>query len=387
MLKHFYFKKNKKCKEDKDCKKDNDLLIKLSSDETIDKISINVKEYKVLLESKGKIDTHIKIWDKNKKKKNKYELVYVSNRNKYFNVANYIPISRSYFKLWEILYDIKYTASSNKTCHIAEGPGGFIEATINYCRLNRINIEGIDAITLKEDSKDVPNWNMGQRMIKENNIRIHYGKDGTGNIYNIQNVLDFIIKVGKNSADIITADGGFDYSIDYNKQEQLSYRLFLCELVIAVSLQKPGGMYIFKIFDISTKFTIQLLYILYKSYGSLSIMKPYTSRMANSEKYVICRGFIGISNENINNLYNIINQWEDLYPMSIVDMDNIESEFIEKIEKYNESYITYQIDNINRTLLPTTQDDYKLQVESAYNWCERYKMPINMENKYTNLFK
>jgi len=77
MLKNFYFKKNKKCKEDKDCKKDNDLLIKLSSDETIDKISINVKEYKVLLESKGKIDTHIKIWDKNKKKKNKYELVYV----------------------------------------------------------------------------------------------------------------------------------------------------------------------------------------------------------------------------------------------------------------------------------------------------------------------
>jgi len=391
MLKHFYFKKDTTDKEDKEDKDIINLLIKLTSDTTIDKIYINVNEYKSLLKNKCKIDTHIKIWDKNKKKKNKYELVYISNRNKFYNVADYIPISRSYFKLWEMLCDIKYSKFISKgpirTSHIAEGPGGFIEATINYCRLNGIDIEGISAITLKEDSKDVPNWNMCHKMINDNNIQIHYGKDGTGNIYNIQNVLDFVIKVGKNSVDIITADGGFDYSIDYNKQEQLSYRLFLCELTIALSLQKPGGMYVFKIFDISTKFTIQLLYILYKSYGNLSIVKPYTSRMANSEKYVICRGFIGISNANINNLYNIINKWEDIYPMSIVNMDNIEREFIDKIGKYNESYIKYQIYNINITLSPTTHQDYKLQVESAYNWCDRYNMPINMDNKYTNLFK
>ena len=305
MFKHFYFNKTGKPILDET---ENELLINIDKNENIDKLCINIHEYKKLLESKGKIETQIDIWDKNKKKKNQYELVYVSNRNKYFNVANYIPISRSYFKLWEILSDIKYTGNEIRTSHIAEGPGGFIEATINYCRVNGINIDGIDAITLKEDNKDVPNWNMGQKMIKDNNINIHYGKDGTGNIYNIQNILDFVIKVGKNTVDIVTADGGFDYSIDYNKQEQLSYRLFLCEMIIAVSIQKPGGMYIFKIFDISTPFTIQLLYILYKSYDNLSITKPYTSRMANSEKYVICRGFRGISNVNINKLDNIIHK-------------------------------------------------------------------------------
>ena len=384
MFKHFYFKKTGKPILDET---ENELLINIDKNDNIDKLCINIHEYKKLLESKGKIETQIDIWDKNKKKKNQYELVYVSNRNKYFNVANYIPISRSYFKLWEILSDIKYTGNEIRTSHIAEGPGGFIEATINYCRVNGINIDGIDAITLKEDNKDVPNWNMGQKMIKDNNINIHYGKDGTGNIYTIQNILDFVIKVGKNTVDIVTADGGFDYSIDYNKQEQLSYRLFLCEMIIAVSIQKPGGMYIFKIFDISTPFTIQLLYILYKSYDNLSITKPYTSRMANSEKYVLCRGFRGISNENINKLYNVIHNWEKLYPVSLIDIGNIDKRFIQKIAKYNDTYISYQIENINNTLSPTTKQDYKLQIDSAYNWCDRYKMPINPDNKYTNIFK
>ena len=34
----------------------------------------------------------------------------------------------------------------------------------------------------------------------------------------------------QNSMDIITADGGFDFSIDFNKQEQLSNRLIFCEI-------------------------------------------------------------------------------------------------------------------------------------------------------------
>ena len=380
MIKHYYLNNHKECDE-------YPLNIKPTINKEISEISINKDKYIELLKCKEKIDKYTEQWDRNKKKKNQYELIYVSNRNIYYNIANYLPISRSYFKLWEILYDIRYNSDSPiKTSHIAEGPGGFIESTINYCRKNDISISTIDAITLKEDNKDVPNWNIENSMIKDNNINIHYGKDGTGNIYNIQNILDFVIKVGKNSVDIITADGGFDYSIDYNKQEQLSYRLFLCELTIAVSLQKRGGLYVFKIFDISTDFTIQIIYILYKSYNSVTIVKPYSSRSANSEKYVVCRDFIGISNYNLNTLYNVINNWNMNENISLIDMDTIDKSFLMKISKYNEIYIKYQINNINNTLKPLTRDDYKLQVDSGYKWCKAYNMEINTKNKYTKIF-
>ena len=102
---------------------------------------------------------------------------------------------------------------------------------------------------------------------------------------------------------------------------------------------------------------------------------------------MLCRGFRGISNENINKLYNVIHNWEKLYPVSLIDIGNIDKRFIQKIAKYNDTYISYQIENINNTLSPTTKQDYKLQIDSAYNWCDRYKMPINPDNKYTNIFK
>ena len=367
---------------------DNDLqiTIKYNKDNSVlNNLSINIYKYEQLLECKCKIEKNLELWDKNKKKKNHYELVFVSNRIKYLNVSNYIPISRSFFKLWEIFHDIKYSMDSSiRTVHIAEGPGGFIESTIKYCEREKITIDSIDAITLKEDNVNVPDWNMGNKLIKNNNIKIHYGIDNTGNIYNIGNILDFIIKVGKNSVDIITADGGFDYSIDYNKQEQLSYRLFLCEIAIAVSLQKMGGMYIFKIFDISTEFTIQLLFILYKSYDKISITKPNTSRMANSEKYIICEGFKGVNIRNLNNLYSAIGEWTTHDQISLVDIDIIYDDkiFIDKIYKYNSMYLSFQIKNINTTLSQLTRDDFNNQIKNAYRWCSKYKIDINKNNKY-----
>ena len=318
-------------------------------------------------------------------------MVYVSNRNKYFNVANYQPISRAYFKLWEILYDINFRSGVKNinTTHIAEGPGGFIEATINYCLKNNINLNKIEAITLIEDKDvNIPFWNIGQKMIKDNDIQIHYGKDNTGNIYHIENIIDFVIKVGKNSCDLVTADGGIDYSTNYNKQEQMTYRLLLCEIAIALSIQNIGGTFIFKIFDISTRFTIELLYILYKSYEELIIHKPYTSRSANSEKYVICKGFQGFSNDNIKKIYYAISEYDDDKSISLIDYEKYisnDKSFIDKIIEYNKQYIEHQIYNINNTLSRPTRDEYKIQIKNAYRLCTNYEIPINKNNKYSRL--
>ena len=31
--------------------------------------------------------------------------------------------------------------------------------------------------------------------------------------------------------DFVTADGGFDFSYNFNRQEQLSYRIIFCEII------------------------------------------------------------------------------------------------------------------------------------------------------------
>ena len=70
--------------------------------------NINQEEYNKLIFYKNKIDkvNNHKIWDKAKKFSNNYELIHIPNKqNKSESIAFYKPLSRSYFKLWEIIYD------------------------------------------------------------------------------------------------------------------------------------------------------------------------------------------------------------------------------------------------------------------------------------------
>ena len=106
------------------------------------------------------------------------------------SIALYQPLSRSYFKLWELIYDFNLLESNDKLnilC-LAEGPGGFIEAIINFRKKRKIK-DNIFGISLKSKDKDIPGWKKSQYFLSKNkNIVITYGKDNTGNLYNVENI-------------------------------------------------------------------------------------------------------------------------------------------------------------------------------------------------------
>ena len=149
-------------------------------------------------------DFELNKWDYFKKLTNKFELVYISN-DANNSISLYKPISRAYFKLWEIIIDfniIDNSISNYKYVGLAEAPGGFMEAFINYRKkyfLGRSDSKY--CITLKQKTSDIPNWNKANHFIKKYNVNIDYGKDGTGNLYNIDNIISFTKLVGKNTVD------------------------------------------------------------------------------------------------------------------------------------------------------------------------------------------
>ena len=228
---------------------------------------LNKKEYQKLKQLKNKIDS--KDWDKNKKFSNDYELIHIPNKRKQTDsIALYEPLSRSYFKMIEIIYDFKLFDKcidvNFRSAHIAEGPGGFMESIYNYSHnINRFKDYKHYGITLSSNNKDVPGWTKAINFINsDKDIIISYGKDGTGNIYNSKNIECFSNLCGFNSCDLVTADGGFDFSLDFNKQEELSYRLIFCEIVSALSVQKIGGSFVCKIFDTFMSSTVKLLFFI-----------------------------------------------------------------------------------------------------------------------------
>ena len=223
---------------------------------------------------------------------NMYEYIYTSSNN-INNISSFYPISRSYFKLREILYnfDIREYINGNNLICLCEAPGGFIQCFKEISKENDYKINSINVITLLSKSNHIPYWS--NHIISDKSINIHCGEDGTGDIFILRNILKFIKDNKKSKSMIITGDGGFDYSIDYNKQEELSYPLIYSEIMIAISLQEIGGIFICKIFDVFNLGTLQLIYLLYLSYNEVFFYKPKMSRLSNSEKYIICKDFKG----------------------------------------------------------------------------------------------
>ena len=298
-----------------------------------------------------------------KKNKNIYELIYTSSNNINKNICDYTPVSRSYFKLYQILYDFNLIKKYNNIACIAEGPGGFIECFDNLVDYNRI-----DAITLLSNDINIPSW--GSRILKLKKVFINNGMDNTGNIYEVLNSIYFIKHTDK--CDFITADGGFDTSNDFNSQELDTYKLIYSEIFIALNIQKIGGNFIIKIFDIFYSKTIQLLYLLYISYEKLYIIKPDFSRLSNSEKYIVAINFKGAPPKSLDDLQFYYNN-----PLNYNIY--IQSQFLHFISDYNELFINNQINVINDIInnyVNKSNSIENLQYKKAIEWCNKYNIKI-----------
>lgn len=349
-------------------KKTHDKNLEISENKDNPVVSI-IKER--LVKKKCEIDTlNPKKWELSKKMLNPYEFIYTSSK-KNKNICSIVPISRSYFKLHEIVKDLDLLKDNIFCACIAEGPGGFIHF-LNNCNKK---INKVYGITLISDDNSIPYWN-GNILTNKLN-QISFGMDGSGDIYNLKNALHFIKEINGNKCYLVTADGGFDYSIDYNSQELNSYKLLYSEIFIALNIQAIGGNFILKVFDLFNYKTIQLLYILYNTYSSVFIFKPSTSRASNSEKYIICRNFNG---DKIVSIKNVMLKYYDNCESLYI---NIPHSFISDIVDYNNIFTENQINvidsvikNINKiksnNLVATME-----QIEIAKKWCKDYGLPIN----------
>lgn len=358
-----------------------------------DKISFyNKYSHNLINKYKGYIETINQTWDNTKKLSNDYELI--SNPSDNANsIAKYKPLSRSYYKLWEIAVDFNIIPTKNKIKYagIAEAPGGFVECVYKF-RKNLflgINDEKF-CITLNNENTHIPNFKKLSRLINE--IIISYGSDGTGNLYKLNNIRHFTHQVGYNTVDLVTADGGFDYTNEYESQEISSRHLIFCETVQALSINAKGGTFVLKIFDISTQFMVDLIIFLSSVYEKVVCVKPHTSRPANSEKYLVCTKFKGISSKLLNSLYDIVYTWDNIQEGYTIDtVFNISNNmFYPKIDEYNNIFIINQTENILKTLvlneIKLKQSDIKYvkakQVVYAVEWCMKYGIEINLMCKY-----
>lgn len=357
-------------------------------------ISKSLAEYLNVM--KCQIDNYNDEWDIYKKYTNTYEYIHTIIPQYKYPVCKLKPLSRSYYKLIEIMNTLAITFPNEpiKSFHLAEGPGGFIEALIYY-RKNNLNNENdiYTGITLIDDkNENIPGWKKSRDFLDNNtNVNIIKGADNTGDILNINNFW-YCYTNYKNSMDFITADGGFDYSNNFNKQETVSINLILAQVIYAIGLQKPGGTFILKIFDIFTQVTIDILYMLSSLYEKCYIIKPNTSRNANSEKYIVCKVFKYINTDILISKL-VINFGNTKTILRVLNI-KIPYLYINKLEDINAILGQQQLENILYTLhlLDNNKSDKlevikKNNIQKCIQWCIKNSLPyyknINQSNVFT----
>lgn len=343
---------------------------KLSKNESIEYITINNyiiyrDLHKYIYDSKKLIDKYYSKWDYYKKVNNNYEYVY--NDNKPFINKSLKPVSRSYFKLHEITIDKNLNLENINILCIAEAPGGFVKNI-----LDRTYNTKIYANSLCSSDRSVPSWNS---LIFENNrVKLLNGLDKSGDLYKYDNLCNIISVIDDNKCELITADGGIDYSKNYNNQEVDSFKLLLCEIYLALNVQKNNGSFIIKFFDICYYNTIQLIYVLNLFYDNIEIVKLYTSRSSNSEKYIVCTGFNIHKFQKNKSIINMLKNYIiNNHPINIY----VPLNFILDIYSYNRVFVNNQITNIKNTIdiiiNPKNMQTIMYEnLNNAKNWYNKY---------------
>ena len=373
--------------------------LKFSNEEQAINVSETLMDY--LTKAKDEIEKHAADWDIYKKYVNTYEYIHTPVWREKNAVAQLFPVSRSFYKLIEIInyfniLDI-YEHTKVKTFHLAEGPGGFIEA-MHYLRKDN-NSKCEDeywGLTLLENTYGVPNWNKLQAKIKKyglSNINFFMGKDEKGDLFDVNNFKECVEKHG-NSCDIMTADGGFDFSLNFADQEKVAVKLLLVQILYAIMMQKNGGTFIIKFFDMFTYASMELLYLLKSFYKMVIITKPKTSRYANSERYIVCREFMMNSTRIFESTFsNLIGEIRDSNE-NLVRILNIDISYYFKLnlEQSNILLGKQQLATINSTnqLIYAPKNDkiakmVKNNREKCLRWCTDNNIPFN-KAKNENIF-
>lgn len=327
-------------------------------------------------------------WEYYKKVVNPYEWVYTQKRYDRFpeSVCTRKPLSRSYFKMVEILEESDGLPRGRpiKTAHVCEGPGGFIEAVCD-----RYPVAVAVAMTLKSNQDPhIPGWRRANAFLRSHRqVKIMYGEDQTGDILkpaNQQTFIDYATHPhygGK--VDLFTADGGFDVSDDYSKQEERVFPLLLASTKIGLEVIQRGGMFVLKVFDLYRKNTMDLMYFLSCHFESWTLYKPRMSRPCNPEHYFIGRGFFGCTLQTL----DVMRLWCEMIqhqePVEELISSPYSAEFVMHLKEMKGHsfemqtlYLTQVFEQIDSPNEESLEAMISQNEEKCRAWCQRYRVPM-----------
>jgi len=227
-------------------------------------------------------------------------------------------------------------------------PGSFITCTHHYINTKRSWYNDYDWFgNSLIQSTELNNNPLDDKYKLYQNYPDHWLMDenNNGDVLVMQNQKSFSKMFGKNGVDLYTSDLGFDVSDDYNNQELMHAKANIGQIVAGLITLRKGGSFITKQYTSFEMITISVMYVLSLLFDEFYLCKPFTSREANSETYLIGKGFkkkIKISHPYIQALLDRINGKVKL-KIPIFNIKDYYKRFLKKVINANKELFSQQL--------------------------------------------
>lgn len=276
------------------------------------------------------------------------------------------------------------------------GPGGFSEyclwrtapATVSktYKRdrtelhelLEAASLDGVSivGVTLANDKDNFRACDFVVPPTEAHEFTPIYGPEGTGDLTCPQVCHEVRSHVDNNLFQLVMCDGGFDTSGREVDQEMLSVGLICSEMALALETLSIGGTFLCKIFMTSSPVMCRLLAVVACAFDRICIVKPISSRPANSERYVVCEGYRDSGSSSAGLLRQAADAVTNGRPMLLPT--SLPEDFVQWIRKITNRHIVNQTKALTKYVQghkDTSINPQEMKEDAFKFWC------LNLQNQ------
>jgi len=274
---------------------------------------------------------------------------------KKFKLNNFDIIHPNFFKMWEIIktFDLIKKTKTFVSLHISDKYCSYAQAIMLY-RNTLIKTNNDESYIINVNSEKFNQEELKKRYKNKFTIFTSYPKK-------------------KYLADFVSVGLYFKWQNDVT-QEQEAYLKLIENLMVGLISLKKGGNMIVQIYEIFTKPTLEILFVLSSLFGKLYIIKPLICNNIFPEKYIVCINYNNSNlitdklnelaqniknNKILHNILlsseiteefknNIINLNKNIIVDGLIDITNV-IHFINEQNFYGDLYHQYRYEQIKAT--------------------------------------
>jgi 23S rRNA U2552 (ribose-2'-O)-methylase RlmE/FtsJ len=203
-------------------------------------------------------------------------------------------------KLWEVHQDVGLFAPEGGVFFdVCGGPGAWSEVMLSDPRKKWSGF----GMTLRLPNTPISDMWYSHLETPDGRWKPLWGADGTGNVFAVKNLdhaKEELLRL-KRPVTLVMADGGFHVTKNADGkhmehlQELYSMRIIMGELLACLKCLSEGGNWCCKLFDTFSHLTASVVFITGLCFENVFIVKPFRSRIVNSERYLVGKKLVARS--------------------------------------------------------------------------------------------